>query len=517
LAAVTGPIVYRPYPLVGALPLFADLKSVAIKKGAVVETAGWSIKGLGAARYVNDVLAKQLYLDHPRFCSITATGRYVRLLPVDGMILVEQGGASGTKADQYQFNDQPAIQAAISYARAIGVESVGFSQNNYNIHVTTRTTDTGLGAIDGQGLYVAADQRIRLVGLGSSQTRLVFLTDQGESFDGNVPLVNYQVVNGSPWRGCGIFVDTHSIPTNPERSAIQIENMWLDGGSRRDLRTADPSMLAWDVTNKGICVVPDRLGGDVTILNSLMSGWRGETVYCSNDVNATLIVRNSLFANSNGQGLNPNSCHVDVDLCEIRNCFIGIEGWTGDAGGRIVRTTIAGCFGPGGTGGAFALQGGMAGTSALSSYFSPKRVTPGVDPIGEIDIICRQSAKAMAGWWLNGSLTLIDTPFVLGEPMAFNEGSQHLNLRVNLAYELNMASIVLIAGGLGTQGDKLTDNCNLEFTMVPPSGDFSAPYQMPVAWYGSLGGNINVQLSGCDKNRKPAPIGPVLDLSPNFT
>lgn len=517
MAAAAGPIVYRPDPNFGALPLFGDLKLVAIKKGAVVETAGWSIKGLGAARYVNDDLAKRLYLEYPRFCSITATGRYVRLLPADGMILVEQGGAYGTKADQYQFNDQPAIQAAINYARAIGVESVGFSQSNYNIHVTTRTSDPALGAIDGQGLYVVADQRIRLVGLGSSQTRLVFLTDQGEGFDGNAPLVNYQMVNGTPWRGCGIFVDTHRIPTNPKRSAIQIENMWIDGGSRRDLRTADPSMLAWDVTNKGICVMPDGLGGDVTILNSVMSGWRGETVYCSNDVNTMLMVRSSLFANSNGQGLNPNSCHVNVDLCEIRNCFVGIEGWTGDAGGRIVRTTIAGCFGPGGTGGAFSLQGGKGGTSALSSYYSPTQVTPGVDPIGEIDITCRQSAKAMAGWWLNGSLTLIDTPLVLGEPMAFNEGSQHLNLRVNLAYELNRTSIVMITGGMGVQGDMLTDNCNLEVVMAPPSGEFAAPYHMPVAWYGSLGGNINIRLLGCDKNKQPAPMGPVLDQSPNFS
>jgi hypothetical protein len=517
MAAATGPIVYRPYPLDGTLPLVGDLKVVTIKKGAVVETAGWSIKGIGAAQYVNDDLAKQLYLEHPRFCSITATGRYVRLLPADGMILIEQGGAYGTKADKYQFNDQPAIQAAINYARAIGVESVGFSQSNYNIHVTTRTSDPALGAIDGQGLYVAADQRLRLVGLGSSQTRLVFLTDQGESFDGNAPRVNYQIVNGTPWRGCGIFVDTHSIPTNPKRSAIQIENMWIDGGSRRDLRTADPSMLDWDVTNKGICVMPDRLGGDVTILNCVMSGWRGETVYCSNDVKTTLIVRNSIFTDSNGQGLNPNGCHVDIDLCKIRNCFAGIEGWTGDAGGRIVRTTIEGCFGPGGTGGSFALQGGTAGTSARSIYYLPTQVTPGVDPIGEIDITCRQSGRAMAGWWLKGSLTLVDTVLVLGEPMAFNEGAQHLDLRVTLAYELNMTSIVMIAGGAGVQGDKLTDNCNLEVAMLPPSGDFTAPYHLPVAWYGSLGGNINVRLLDCEMNKNPAPMGPVLDQSPNFS
>jgi hypothetical protein len=517
MGAAVGPIIYRPLPTNGALPLFSELKSVQIKKWSVIETAGWSIKGLGAARYVNDDLAKRLYLEHPRFCSITANGRYVRLLPADGMILAEQGGAYGTKPDQYQFNDQPAIQAAINYARAIQIECVGFSQSYYNILVTTRTSDPGLGAIDGQGLYVAADQRIRLVGLGPSRTRLVFLTDKGESFDGNVPLVNFQVVNGTPWRGCGIFVDTHRIPDNPKRSAIQIQNMWIDGGSRRDPRTSDPSMLAWDVTNKGICVMPDRLGGDVTILDSVMSGWRGETVYCSNDVNAMLLVRNSIFTDSNGQGLNPNGCRVDVDLCKIRNCFVGIEGWTGDAGGRIVRTTIVGCLGPEGTGGSFALQGGTAGTSARSLYYLPTQVTPGVDPIGEIDITCRQSGRAMAGWWLKGSLTLIDSVLVLGEPMAFNEGTQHLDLRVTLAYELNRTSIVMIAGGAGVQGDKLTDNCNLEVAMVPPSGDFTAPYHMPVAWYGSLGGNINVRLLGCDKNQKPAPMGPVLDQSPNFS
>lgn len=517
--AAAGPVVYRPDRLIkvaGQLPLFGQLKSIKTSKWSIIETGGWSITGLGGGRYVSDDLAKRLYKEHPRFCTITGSGMFVRLLPTSGIILVEQGGAYGVFTGQYGLNDQPAIQAAINYARAVGVDTVGFAQARYTVMVTTRTTETAIGAKDGQGLSVASDQRIKLIGLASGQTRLIFLTDKGESFDGNVPLVNYQLVGGKPWRGCGIFVDTHRDLSNPKRSAISIENMWLDGGSRRDLNTADPSSLAWDVTNKGICVMPDRLGGDVTIINSTMSGWRGETVYCSNDQNTKLTVRNSVFRDSNGQGLNPNSCRVDVDLCEIRNCFVGIEGWTGELGGRIVRTTIIGCGGPGGTGGAFALQGGKAGTTTRSAYFAPTQITPGVDPIGQIDIVCRQSGRAMAGWWLNGTLTLVDTALVLGEPMAFNEGTQQVNLRVNLVYETSRTAIVKVAGGLGVKGDKLTDNCNLEIAMIRPSESFTAPYHMPVAWYGSLGCNLNFRLLGCENNQAPAPMGVVLDENPNF-
>lgn len=498
-------------------PLFSQLKSIKASKWSIVETSGWSISGLGAGRYVADDIAKRLYPFHPRFCAVAANGMYLRLLPSNGMILAEQAGAFGTYTGQYRLNDRPAIQAAIDYARAIGAETIGLTQLSYNLMVTTRTTDPNLGARDGNALYIAPDQRIKLIGLAPSQTRLTILSNQGESFDGNVPLVNFQIVNGKPWRGCGIFVDTHRDLSNPKRSAISIENMWLDGGFRRDLNTADPASLAWDVTNKGICVMPDRLGGDVTIVNSTMSGWRGETVYCSNDQKAKLTVRNSVFQDSNGQGLNPNSCRVDVDLCEIRNCFVGIEGWTGELGGRIVRTTIIGCVGPGGTGGAFALQGGKAGTTARSAYFAPTQITPGVDPIGQIDIVCRQSGRAMAGWWLSGTLTLVDTALVLGEPMAFNEGTQHVNLRVNLAYETSRSAIVKVAGGLGVKGDKLTDNCNLEVAMIRPSESFAAPYHMPVAWYGSLGGNLNFRLLGCENNQAPAPMGVVLDENPNFT
>ncbi len=97
---------------------FTELATQSIDAGiTTIHTSGYSATGLGAARYASDGLANAaLAAAHPRFCKGTANGRYFRL--VGDCITVDQAGATGSG------NDQPAIQAALNYAAAVGIREV---------------------------------------------------------------------------------------------------------------------------------------------------------------------------------------------------------------------------------------------------------------------------------------------------------------------------------------------------------------------------------------------------------
>ncbi|HET9628950.1 MAG TPA: hypothetical protein VFP14_05640, partial [Novosphingobium sp.] len=84
---------------------------------AAVTTGGYAQAGLGGATYIADGLATAaLAAAHPRFCKASANGRYFRL--AGDCVQVAQGGATGGG------NDQPAIQAAVAYAAAVGIPEV---------------------------------------------------------------------------------------------------------------------------------------------------------------------------------------------------------------------------------------------------------------------------------------------------------------------------------------------------------------------------------------------------------
>lgn len=496
--------------------LFADIPRRGVDKSVTrLETGGWLYRGIGAGSYVNDSLAVALASTHPRFCAVSRNGRAFRLEPVNDAIWVEQGGAMGDPLGDGQGNDRSAFQAAVDYARAIGVSKIGLAGRSYAIWHSSRISAPSVLAPDGHGLVIAADQRVHLFGAGSQPARILFCNSEGRSFAGDEPGYDYQVIDGEIWRGSGFFIWTHLDQVNPKRSGIVLENLWIDAGARRNVVDGTPQSLAWDITHKGIFIVPDRLGGDVSIINSTLTGWRGETCYCSNDPLAFLYVRNATITDSNGQGLNPNGCRVDVDQCVISNCYLGIEGWTGSAGGRILRTRIVDCRGKNGSGGAFALQGGKYGRSERSTYFAPTEVVWGEAPIGTIDITCERSGKSLVGWWISGRLNLVDSALILGEPAAFNDGTQKTNLEISLSNSALGGSFVIIAGGAGMAGDKLTDNCGISMGVNDASG-YSGPRHPPVMWYGSLGDKISIDIRNASSRPAPTAIAATPDFAPSI-
>ena len=109
--------------------LFAELATrMPASEIARLDSAGNAVSGKGAGTYIADDLATQALADaHPRFVLRTANARVFRLLPEGGSISVEQGGAAGDGL----VNDQPALQATIDYAEAVGAREIRFESAHY--------------------------------------------------------------------------------------------------------------------------------------------------------------------------------------------------------------------------------------------------------------------------------------------------------------------------------------------------------------------------------------------------
>lgn len=521
-----------------ALPLFRESQGITLPADVVrLHTAGWSRLGVGAGSYVNDALATPGFAEeHPRLCIVAADERCFRLEARDGMITVEQAGACGDPAASGQINDQPAFQAAIDYAAAAKIEHVGLGGGAYSLWMPPRRSPLpekgkwGSITSDGNAMVIAEGQRIRLFGLGAGRAVLRFFAPGGHSFNGRLRGEAYQLIEGRVWRGSGFFLVSKApvawdhADDKGGRQSLTLQHLTIDGGTRVSGNfnwPADPrDGTGWDTTHKGIFMTPDHRGADITILDCAMTGWRGETVFTSNDPHAVLRVRRSEFSHSNGQGLNPNGCMTDVDGCSISDCFSGIEGWTGYRGGRIVNTHIKRCFGVpkgprGGSGSAMSL-GCQPSFREIARQRKAGLAPDPFGPVGTVDITCQDCNPAIVGSRLQGRLRMIDTGLSIGTPYANNEGSKQINLDVVLTTDKTMNAVIIIAGGMGKAGEKRTDHVKMHVTSTATLAAETAGMRPDavVQWSGSLGPNIDISLTGRQAKRAPRAWAATPDFSP---
>lgn len=479
--------------------------------------------GIGAGSYVSDALATSaLAAAHPRFCAQTANGRYFRLLPVNGEITMEQAGAVGDPTEAHAANDQPALAAISAYLYAVNDKqgSIIFSQRAYSIWMPLRTSGPRSAehtADDGKALVLQTDQQLKLIGrFGGSRAKLNFRSYYNASFAGTTPNTNFQVfydvgvAADAVWRGHGISIKTTDVdPGAGKRSALTVENLELNGGTTTTRSTSWPASVVdgsgWDITHKGIAVVPDNTyGGSVTILNSKVTGWRGETVYMGNNQGATLdselsilTVRQSEFTESNGSCLNTNGNNVDVDGATLRNATIGIEGWTGNVGGRFVNTEIIDCYGSGGsTGGGLILQGGKPGASVRSAYYAPTRWQATTAPIGTLDIRIHNCAPSYLGWWLTGKIVAVDSAVTFGGG-SLGDGCQETDIDLTCITDQTTVCYPRF-GGYNSAGTYTVASINVrvrhERTAVAVAAARKATNGFDA--YYSLGTNVNIDLTG---------------------
>ena len=313
-----------------ALPaLFADLAARSPSFDIVrLESTGHSENGRGAATYISDALCEaELLTAHPRFVFQTANSRIFRLLPDRASLSVEQGGAVGGGA----VNDQPAIQAAIDYAHAVGVQEVCFEAEHYRVDCPLRTSPSqDTRAEDGHPLVVR--KSLLLTGKAARRTVLDF-----RALDGNDPESDWQLVPISlsdpalsVWRGGGIFLQGDVADPGEAQRAIArlgLDRLVLRGNRQHSgayVWPADPATGdGWDITDKALWV-QDCYVGEIVCRDTDMVGWKGEIFYLGGAANAVERVEltRCKFATTNGSAINP-SCDAEILAvdCSFGDCF----------------------------------------------------------------------------------------------------------------------------------------------------------------------------------------------------
>ncbi len=195
----------------------------------VIQTSGYAVSGTGAGLYVSDALATlALATVHPRFCKQSLDGRYWRLIGDE--VTAEQGGALGTAGTT---NDQPAIQAALDYANAVGIRRVRLTQAYYQLRAPLRAN--GLGGYDPAGNYLVTTENVALVGV-PGRTMLKCYNSNGGTND-----TITQTVDGSPWIGPLFYVKP-----NTTMDWVSLENVEFDGTV-----TYTPGVTVVNLSSKG--------------------------------------------------------------------------------------------------------------------------------------------------------------------------------------------------------------------------------------------------------------------------
>ncbi len=318
----------------GALLTFAAIAFSIIPLGTdMIRTSGRNSSGDGSTGvFISDPLATAALASAcPQLCTISANGRYFRLLPQGGMIAISQAGARGG-----MNNDQPAVQAALIYCAAIGCRLLLFDFDTVSIWNTVRTsaaaqTSTAPDAQDGQSIWVTAP--IKFLGL-PTMTHIKMLSITGASLE-----TGWQNVGGNLWRGSGINLmgGTQGAPNANNLTLFAMENIWLDGGcaytgARTAVTPASPD--GPDLTNKGI-----RLQGtqcDTIILNNcIISGFKGEATYFTGTTVSDIWLYGVKVFGSNQSSLNSSAGNIRAENCEFGGSYITAE-VLGRNGGRYV-------------------------------------------------------------------------------------------------------------------------------------------------------------------------------------
>lgn len=317
--------------------LFVDLGSVAFPPNQyVVRSSGYAQYGVGIGSYISDSLATaQLVIDHPRFAFTDAGGRHFRLFGPEGTIAVEQGGATG----QTEIDDRSAIQAALDYAADVGIDTIEFTQERYELWASERISPANdIHAIDGH--YLLVTRGITLRGRNARRTTLECLSRTGGKLEDN-----WQNVGGVAWRGNGIFVVGDPGPNPPSELAIEsvtLERLILCGTAERTGNYAYPvSSLTgdgWDASHKGFRI-QDTYVGDVALIDTDFIGWKGEMVYIVGYAPRGIRATRCRMLTGNGNAWNVQiDCPVLVEDCEFGDCFQAAEALS--QGQAVYRNTV---------------------------------------------------------------------------------------------------------------------------------------------------------------------------------
>lgn len=490
--------------------LFTQFSSQNINSNTdLVTTSGRSVKGIAPASYVSDSLANAaLFAAHPLFVGKSANNRYFRALPAGGELTVELGGALGDGLT----NDQPAIQATIAYAEALGVRSVVFTARTYRLHCPLRTSDPG-GQIghhlyDGRPIVISTPMVLRSTCHGG--TRLSFRHIDGSERQNNwqsvfSPSTGQQMV----WRGGAIYLKCPATPPADyaDRPAITLMDIALDGGIPQGSVFEWPARISdgegWDATDKGIEIEGDRYSGDLRLIRSKITGFRGELIYQAGEGNGELYMRSVVLGETNGDLFQACGTNLDVDGLLGYKGLATFEGWSGRRG-RMTAVVFEDCVRTGG------LAAGRVSPAANRN--TPLRMSDGLIPWLAIDAEFRNCGPVMLGSWVRGRIKLTDCYLMLDGAQVYGEGLHDLDLEVIAQVDKtgNIPAVVLL--GSGTAGKmSLSDvRIRLRCSRSEEARANGRVHSVPVDYRGSMGPNVVIEQSSGEAARACAPSGTAL-------
>jgi hypothetical protein len=369
IAAAVNGAGQLPSGQAGSIDLFVNVAAHALPTAVTAFiTGGCSTAGVGSGTYVADgVATAALAAACPRFCAADRTGRYFRLAAAGRVIAVSQGGALGGAN-----NDQPAVQAAINYAAAIGARTLLFDFDTISLWCPVRTSptsgDPAAFSADGQSLWVTAPIKFKGVGSGS---HVRMLGINGASLE-----TGWQNIGGTVWRGSGINLmggPSAASPATYGLTGFAMENIWLDGGcAYTGVRTAvtPASPDGPDLTNKGIRLQNTQCD-KIILTNCIISGFKGEACYFAGSTQTLQILKNTQVFGSNQSAFNPSTGTVQADNCDFGGSFISVE-CLGGIGGRYTGCKFHDAAQTGVTGG--------PANGLLYNYAYPTRIAAQAPP-----------------------------------------------------------------------------------------------------------------------------------------
>lgn len=375
-----------------------------------IASSGYATAGAGAASYVSDSLCTAALLAaHPRFVVRTTNQRIFRLLPADNAISVEQGGATGGGI----ANDQPAIQATIAYAEAIGIREVGFTCERYALWTPTRSSPAwSLFAPDGQPLVIRRSLILR--GRAPRRTTLDFKGLGGANPQTSWQLVPLTATDPTPtvWRGDGLLILGDPGDSYPETFAVarlELNRLIFKGNCARtgshDYPVNTVTGDGWDASHKGLRIQDTKMG-ELVLVDTDMIGWRGEILYLGGYGPTSLRMERVRLLTTNGDAFNPGvTCEVTAIDCEFGDAFQAHED-TGKRSARYINCLWRDCL---------RMNLGSGPTNGYSyTYLYPTRDNTTQPPLTQLETCeFRNVGTATIGCWVRGRVRTTDSTILL--------------------------------------------------------------------------------------------------------
>lgn len=497
-----------------ALRTFAAMKAdpPAIS-GTAIASAGHTEAGSGHALYVCDGRATAaLAASHPLACLTAKDGRVFRLCDDgDGFIAPEQIGCPVYQPGRDQ---RASLQAALDYARAMGLSGLKLPQRRYELWATPRA-----GAFSDEanstGCFLVIDGwPCTLIGLHPTRTTLDCKGPRGQNLQNDYQTLTAVEHGGEViWRGHGIRLTgsaplTDLRPASTQLAALKLRNIALRSDAVGVGNTASPALpLSRDPTgqrencrdpsNQAISHQPGVHTGDTVLDNVEVAGFLGDAILGPAGYQARLALHDVAVRDSNGPALVvPGVAILAIDTLTASNCGASWAGFGGLASSTISATRFLGC----GTGG---IDSAGAQADGLRK--------DGTAPVTLFDVSFENCAEQRIGSYTLGRIAAIDTPLALA-PQSATQVVRGIDLDVTTTcHKAHVAAALRVAGYSGTTAAISHNTIRLTMNRTRTAADSGFTFTDMAVQSGPLGPQNYLYARG-----QPARIGTVSGVTGSY-